>query len=143
LWLKVITGARRGELCALRWDDVRWSVSELRICRNYVVGPGDRAIKETKTHQKRCLALDDATMEMLAERWRRCQKLAEQLGGQLGDDAYVFCRDGLGAGPWLPDTVTHQFERLAAKSGVDCRLHDLRHYNATQLIAAGVDLRTV
>jgi integrase len=143
LWLKVITGARRGELCALRWDDVRWSDSELRICRNYVVRPGYRAIKETKTHQRRWLALDDATMEMLDERWRRCQKLAEQLGGQLGDDAYVFCRDGLGEDPWLPDTVTHQFERLAAKAGVDCRLHDLRHYNATQLIAAGVDLRTV
>ena len=65
-----------------------------------------------------------------------CSGLAEQLGGQLGDQAHVFCRDGLGEDPWLPDTVTHQFERLAAKAGVNCRLHDLRHYNATQLIAA-------
>lgn len=39
--------------------------------------------------------------------------------------------------------VTHQFNRVAKSVGVSCRLHDLRHYSATQMIANGVDLRTV
>jgi hypothetical protein len=39
--------------------------------------------------------------------------------------------------------VTHRFSRLARRLGLRTRLHDLRHYAATQLIAGGVDLRTV
>ena len=41
-----------------------------------------------------------------------------------------------------PDSVTHRFSRLAKQLGLRTRLHDLRHA-ATQLIAGGVDLRTV
>jgi len=32
---------------------------------------------------------------------------------------------------------------MANKLGIDTHLHALRHYSATELIAAGVDLRTV
>jgi integrase len=42
-----------------------------------------------------------------------------------------------------PDSVTHRFSRLAKQLGLRTRLHDLRHYAATQLIAGGVGLRTV
>jgi hypothetical protein len=42
-----------------------------------------------------------------------------------------------------PDSVTHRFGRLAKQLGLRARLHDLRHYAATQLIAGGVDVRTV
>jgi integrase len=42
-----------------------------------------------------------------------------------------------------PDAVTHRFGRLAKQLGLHARLHDLRHYAATQLIAGGVDVRTV
>ena len=42
-----------------------------------------------------------------------------------------------------PDSVTHRFGRLTRQLGLRTRLHDLRHYAATQLIAGGVDLRTV
>jgi integrase len=40
--------------------------------------------------------------------------------------------------------VTHRFERLRRRAGLfGIRLHDLRHYVATELISAGVDARTV
>ncbi len=42
-----------------------------------------------------------------------------------------------------PDSVTHCFGRLAKQVGLRARLHDLRHYAATQLIAGGVDMGTV
>ena len=42
-----------------------------------------------------------------------------------------------------PDSVTHRFGRLAKQLGLRARLHDLRHYAATQLISGGVDVRTV
>jgi integrase len=43
----------------------------------------------------------------------------------------------------LPDAVTQRFRRLARRVGVPTSLHGFRHYSATQLLAAGVDLRTV
>lgn len=102
-----------------------------------------RAAFGYETHQKRRLALDPATVQILTEHQERCAKLTEQAGLDFREDGYVFSRDGFGEQPWLPDTVTHQFARVANSVGVSCRLHDLRHYSATQMIAHGVDLRTV
>ena len=60
----------------------------------------------------------------------------------LAADGYVFSSDVFGERPWPPDTVTHWFQRVRAAAGVDCTLRSLRHYNATQMLAAGIDLRT-
>jgi hypothetical protein len=42
-----------------------------------------------------------------------------------------------------PDTVGLRYTRTCARLGWDMHLHQLRHYSATELIAAGVDVRTV
>ena len=45
---------------------------------------------------------------------------------------------------WInPDTVTRRYARMCARLGWDMNIHQLRHYSATELIAAGVDVRTV
>ncbi len=41
-----------------------------------------------------------------------------------------------------PDAITHRYA-MAADLGIDTHLHALRHYSATELLAGGVDLRTV
>jgi len=43
----------------------------------------------------------------------------------------------------LPDTATQRYERMADRLGIRTTLHKLRHYSATELIAAGVDVRTI
>ena len=48
-----------------------------------------------------------------------------------------------GSAPIDPDGITHRFQPLARRLGVRCRLHDLRHFMVTQLVAGGVDWRTV
>lgn len=46
--------------------------------------------------------------------------------------------------PYGPRSLSHRYRRLAIKIGLrSTRLHSLRHYSATELIAAGVDVRTV
>jgi integrase len=56
----------------------------------------------------------------------------------------VFSDTPGGGAPLLPDSVTQRFRRLARRHGVPATLHSFgRHYAATQLLAAGVDLRTV
>ncbi len=44
----------------------------------------------------------------------------------------------------LPSTITQRYGRLARRAKLrSTRLHALRHYTATELLTAGVDLRTV
>jgi integrase len=142
LWLLLVTGTRRGELCAIRWSDIDFAEHDLLIERAYAVRGGQKVIKPTKTHQRRRLALDPATVDLLAEYREFCRKRAAQVGGMLAADGYVFSSDGFGERPWPPDTVTHWFRRVSSAAGVDCTLRSLRHYNATQMLAAGIDLRT-
>jgi integrase len=144
LWLGVITGARRGELCALRWPHVDVPARELLIERNLVQRGRQRKEKATKTHQARRIALDEATMAILAEHRERCQQRAIAARTSLRGDGYVFSDTPGGGAPLLPDSVTQRFRRLARRHGVPATLHSFgRHYAATQLLAAGVDLRTV
>jgi integrase len=143
LWLAATTGARRGELCALRWSHVNLEAAELLILRNLIQRDGQLVEKDTKTHAARRIALYDNSVALLVEHRARCQQRAEVCGVGLTGDAYVFSFDPAGRLPMHPDSVTHRFSRLTRQLGVRTRLHDLRHYAATQLIAGGVDVRTV
>jgi integrase len=143
LWLAATTGARRGELCALRWPSVDLDVAELVVARNLIVRGGRLVEKDTKTHAARRIALSDDSIALLEEHRRRCAERAQACGAQLAPDAHVFSFDPAGRQPMNPDSVTHRFGRLAKQLGLRARLHDLRHYAATQLIAGGVDVRTV
>ena len=143
LWLAATTGARRGELCALRWSNVDLAAGELVIVRNLIVRGGQLVEKDTKTHAARRIALSDDSVALLEEHRRRCAERAQACGAPLTADAYVFSFDPAGRQPMNPDSVTPRFGRLAKQLGLHARLHDLRHYAATQLIAGGVDVRTV
>src|SRR3954452_25010444 len=116
----------------------------LRVHRS--VGGTSRADlreKDTKSHQERRIALDAETIAVLDEHLARQDATATELGLTLDDSAFLFSLDPDCASPLLPDSVTQRYNRLADRLGIDTTLHKLRHYNATELIAGGVDLRTV
>ena len=115
-----------------------------QILRNLFQAAGRLVEKDTKTHAARRLALSAGSVAaLLEEHRRRCAERAEACGVRLSEDAYVFSFDPASRQPVHPDSVTHRFSRLAKQLGLRTRLHDLRHFAATQLIAGGVDLRTV
>ena len=66
IWLKMVTGARRGELLALRWHDLHLDQGVLEIRRNFTHRNGKAREKDTKTHQMRRISLDPGTVELLA-----------------------------------------------------------------------------
>jgi integrase len=117
LRLKAATGMRRGEICGLRWDD----------------------IKVPKTEQSaRVIRIDPGTVQVLAEHRAALEEQARQLGAELVADAYVFpnlARSPIGRRPRAPSWVSKEWARL--RGGAPIRLHDLRHWHATQLLAAG------
>jgi integrase len=55
----------------------------------------------------------------------------------------LFSREPDCSAPLVPDSVSQRYDRMAKSLGIVTTLHKLRHYNATELLAAGVDLRTV
>jgi integrase len=142
LWLAVTTGARRGELTALRWSSVDVERCELVIEKNYVLRAGQRRLKSTKTDEDRRLSLDSATLQILRDFHVARQAVLAPVRLQLPDDAFVFSPVPLGDRPWHPDHFTHAYRELADGLGVTQPLKNLRHFNATQLLTAGVDLRT-
>ncbi|MGF1646354.1 MAG: tyrosine-type recombinase/integrase [Kineosporiaceae bacterium] len=142
VWLVMVTGMRRGEACALRRRDVDLDAGVVTIAHSVsdVTGVG---LKDTKTHQQRRVAVDTATADLLREHFETQDRVAADLGTRLGADAFVFSYSPVADVPMNPSGVTHRYGRLVARLGIDTTLHKLRHYNATELIAAGVDLRTV
>ena len=145
LMLAVILGSRRGELCSLRWTDVDFDHGEVLIDSGVIYVPGRPLIDQdrTKNYTKRRVAVGPATLELLRAHRVEQAKAALAAGVSLAPDAYVFSHQPDGSKPIRPDGVSHRFSKLAQRLGVRCRLHDLRHFMVTQLVAAGVDVRTV
>jgi integrase len=144
LLLAALTGARRGELCALRWSDVDWQVGTLRVARSiYETVGGGWGEKDTKTHQVRRIGLDDLGLEILRRHRASVDHLALDLGVTAEPDAFVFSRSPAGLEPIRPDVLSKFTKRVAIKAGVNTHLHALRHFSATQAIAAGFDAVTV
>jgi len=138
------TGARRGEVCGLRWSDLDPAAGTLAIQRSVASVGGGTVVKDTKTHADRRIAIDPDTIAVLAERRQRQERSATMCGVQLGPDAFMFSTAPDGSQPLHPDTITGGFRRICTKVGLKgVRLHDLRHLHATQLLAAGVPVRTV
>ena len=144
LLVAATTGARRGELCGLRWSDIDLNAGTLDIVRGIVIVEGMPRVMPTKTRRARHIALDQATVDELAAHQVCADQRAVERGFSLVADAFVFSRDLAGRKPFRPDVVTRSFRRVAQRAGLETvRLHDLRHYVATQLLTAGIDVRTV
>jgi integrase len=144
LFLAAATGAHRGELCALRWSDIDWKTGTLTVARSvYQTANKSWAEKGTKTHQVRRVALDDYTQGNLRRYRTDVEHLAEDLGLEVPDGAFIFSRSPVGVEPIRPNVVTDFMARMARAMGVDTHFHELRHFSATQLIAGGHDVRTV
>jgi len=144
LFIGALTGARRGELCALRWSDLDPDTGTLTFARSvYETDGGGWGEKQTKTHAERRVALDELGLEVLRRHRETVEGLAADLGLELGPDGYMFSRSPVGAEPIRPDVVSKFTARVAKAAGVKTHLHALRHFSATQLIAAGHDVRTV
>lgn len=143
IWLAMTTGARRGELCALRWESLDLDRAVVAI-RTSIAQEGSRTWeKDTKTHQQRRIALDETSVALVRAFRRQCNETAARLGISLLPGSRVFSPEPDHRSWVLPSSVTQRYARMCARLGWDMNLHELRHYSATELISGGVDVRTV
>jgi predicted transcriptional regulator len=106
-------------------------------------GRGGWYVKDTKTHQQRRVALDATTVEILHEHRARYEERIVALGLATSDAAFVFSLAPDNSTYLIPESVTQRYGRLVERLGIETTLHALRHYSATEMISAGVDVRTV
>ena len=86
----MVTGSRRGEVSALRWRQVDFNRSIVWVHRSNAQTKGGVLEKETKTGQRRKLALDPHTLGLLTEHREQWTQRCASLGVTLQDDAFVF-----------------------------------------------------
>jgi integrase len=143
VWLAMVSGMRRAELLGIRWFHVELDEGMLEIRKNYVWVGGRGVDKDTKTHRMRRIALDASTVDVLRAHRGRYEEISRSIGMESTSNAYLFSYEPQRDRPYSPDWVSHRYTAMCAKLGIISHLHALRHYSATELLAAGVDLRTV
>jgi integrase len=147
--LLAVTGARRGEICALRWSNVDLKASSFTIRESIArVASGRLSTKDPKSHQIRTVSVDSQTLELLTEHKRRQAQQSRALGAMTTGNGLVFAdlrADPTGLVPIRPDRFTQAWSRIANRvpDARGVRLHDLRHWFASTQLDAGEPLPTV
>lgn len=128
--LAAATGARRGELCSLRWSD-------------YDPVTGLLQIWGSKTEQARVISLDPFGMSVLADRIQYQEQLAMDAAVDLAPNPWFLSRRADGNAPCQPGGLSHAFMRLRNRLGLPYHFHELRHWVASEALANGHDPRNV
>lgn len=143
LWhVAALTGMRRGELVALRWEDVDLETGTITVCRSVGRGLDGVHDKEPKSDAgRRTVELDEPIVDVLRAHRQAQLERRMALGAGWSDHGLVFCQI---AGTSIdPDLLTTWWRHLVRRRAlgldlVPIRLHDLRNSHCTQLLDAGV-----
>jgi integrase len=141
--LSAYTGARRGELLALKWTD--FDGKAITISKNRVLA-GKGVIEQNSTKGgkggQRRVALDPETVQLFIEHRKRQIEERLLMGSSWVETGYVFVQEN--GEPLDIGTPTHLFQKLSKRAGLrSIRLHDLRHLHATELLQLGEPLHVV
>lgn len=139
IYLALYTGARIGEICALRRCDIRFISRTMSINGTVVdTKQGPKRQDRTKGKKSRNIAILE----------RNVKPLRDHIGWQVGylePVSYktpIITTDGTYTSP---NAISKAFVRMRDELGLDpCyHLHTLRHTHATWLLQSGYDMRTI
>lgn len=142
-----LTGMRRGEICALRWQDIDLERGVIHVAHSLMeLGRKGRKLKDTKTGDDRYVQMNEATRTLLAEHHaHRSEVLRRYTLRPIEPHNYVFSDWPDGHQPLSPAALSKRWQRHVLASGVNerVRLHDLRHWHVSTAVAASVPISIV
>ncbi|ASD23893.1 site-specific integrase [Cryobacterium sp. LW097] len=133
--LAAFAGLRLGEVNGLQLADINFLPRTISVLRQVQRTPGMAIeIRSPKYGSERVIPVADSLLLILSAHVENV--------GVYGDDNWILPgRDG---GPIWPRTIAYHWDRLTARLDLNgVRLHDLRHFYASGLIASGCDVVTV
>ena len=141
--LALDSGARRSEICALKWNDINFDTHTLRIDNSLKVVRGIVDEGKTKTpSSNRVIILSNATIDVLKEYKKWQDEYKKQMGKQWKGANRVFISKY--GGHMNPDTCSKIINKIVKKYGLDdLTFHELRHTSATYLINKGINPKAV
>jgi integrase len=142
--LAFYSGARKGEMLALRWSDLDTTKKTLLISKNRLRITGGY-IEQDSTKGgdgRRIVTLDEGTIEILRQ-LRKTQMEDRLLAGNLWLELGYIFTDELGK-PLAYDLPSRTFLRVSKRLNLPTqRFHDCRHFHATELLRSGLPLHVV
>ena len=117
--LGACAGMRRSEICGLKFSDIDLKKSEIHIRRTMLKDKNGKWVVFEKT--KTVKSKREVTLPGF---------IIERLWNMPRDSEFVVNH--------VPDTISKMFIRVRNQLGLKCRLHDLRHYNASIMLALNV-----
>ncbi|WP_345384853.1 site-specific integrase [Pseudonocardia yuanmonensis] len=134
LALAAFAGLRVGEICAVQLGDVELLGRRLQVRRQVQrENGGGVEIRPPKYNSERTIHLPDGLVQIL-------DRHVETRGLTKPGEWLFYGRNG---NPPHQNTMTYYWRRARAKASVqDLKMHDMRHYFASGLIAAGCDVVT-
>lgn len=135
------TGARRGEVCAIQWNDIDFDSSSgnvpVNVGKSVSYLPGNELfIGKPKSGKSRIVYISRGTANLLK------QYRLEQ--SERGISQWVFAQDDNPGQPMHPDTASSYFHKIGKKYGFEgLHPHKLRHTFASLAITNGADVVSV
>ena len=143
LEMSAATGARRGEVLALRWSDIQQG-RELLITRSLTQTRQVLKFKSTKTERPRRVELPGSVLAPLEAHRQQQERFRQQFGPDYRADLDLIFGNPDGT-PLKPDSISSAVSLLCRRLGLPngASLHTLRHSHGSFLLADGMDLATV
>lgn len=143
-YLMAYTGFRRGEMLGLEWKDIDFENNTISVKRtsNVTTKRGIYTDTTKTKRSQRTLKISSYIMQLLKQ--LKCEQNSEilRLGDYWVDTDRLFTQDN--GEPQHPNTTYHWLEKFCAKNNLPFYgLHSFRHFAASSLIAAGLDVTTV
>jgi integrase len=146
-WHLALSGLRRGEICALRWEDVSFDNRAIAIRRNRVDAGGRTVEGDTKSFtSRRTLPLPESLLKALivAHDIQRDECELARAAGLLDArmPAYVVCNEVGQA--YSPQTLSRFWRQALADAGLrHIKLHAARHTCATLMHLNGTPVAVI